>query len=271
MKTINTEELKQIQFDILMAFHTFCVEKDLEYSLAAGTLLGAVRHKGYIPWDDDIDICMTRPNYDKFIRSFNGSFPHYYVAAPELDWNYYAPYANVCDDRTLLLEGKNGHNGQEIGVKIDIFPVDGCTGNLMDYLDLCNKSFNYCEIMRLKRRALFPSPRVTAFAKLLVQKIVYGFIPYASLQKRIHNLCLKYPISTSPFVAQVAFDAIGFRVPKEMFDEYVDVEFEGKRFKAVKDYDTLLRVRYGDYMQLPPEEERVPHHGFTAFWKDGAD
>ena len=72
-------------------------------------------------------------------------------------------------------------------------------------------------------------------------------------------------------MAQVAFDAIGFRVPKEMFDEYVDVEFEGKRFKAVKDYDTLLRVRYGDYMQLPPEEERVPHHGFTAFWKDGAD
>ena len=153
MKTISTEELKRIQLDILLVFHDFCIENGLEYSLFAGTLIGAVRHKGYIPWDDDIDICMTRPNYEKFIHSFNGHFPNYYVAAPELDWNYYAPYANVCDNRTLLLEGKNGHNGQEIGVKIDIFPIDGCTSSLTGYLELCKQSFNWNEIMRLKRRA----------------------------------------------------------------------------------------------------------------------
>ena len=89
MKAILPEELNVIQLDILDDIHQFCVNNNIRYSLAFGSLIGAIRHHGYIPWDDDIDIMMPRPDYDVFINSFNGAYKHLVVAAPELDWNYY--------------------------------------------------------------------------------------------------------------------------------------------------------------------------------------
>ena len=126
MKKIETEELKRIQVDILKDIHEFCSINNIHYSLAYGTLLGAIRHQGYIPWDDDIDIMMLRSDYEKFIHTFPGSFKHLSICAPELDLNYYAPYANVWDNRTILDEGINNadHRGKTIGIKIDVFPID---------------------------------------------------------------------------------------------------------------------------------------------------
>ncbi len=124
MKEIEIEELKRLQVDMLKCIDDFCVSNGIKYSLSSGTLIGAVRHQGYIPWDDDIDIMMLRDDYDRFVQMFNGSYSHLSLLAPELDWGYYAPYANVFDNRTLLQEGNNGHRGMQLGVKIDIFPID---------------------------------------------------------------------------------------------------------------------------------------------------
>lgn len=104
MKHIDIDELKQIQFDILVAVHDFCVEHDLKYTLAFGTLLGAVRHKGYIPWDDDIDIAMCRKDYDFFVSHFNGTSDFYKVYDIRTDEDYVYGFAKVADTRTVLVE-----------------------------------------------------------------------------------------------------------------------------------------------------------------------
>ena len=267
MKEIGIEELKKLQLEILLSVHSFCICRGIEYSLAAGTLIGAVRHKGYIPWDDDVDIIMTRPNFDKFIKTFNGYNNHLTVISPEINWDYYAPYANVYDNRTLLLEGHNGHRGVEIGVKIDVFPIDGMPGSVMEYYRICRLVYKNNLIMWMKRLML-PSAFSFHSLRILFGKMRYSFRSYQSLQKEIHDECTKYGYSCATFAGALTWDPIAFKLPRELFDEYVNVEFEGHQLRAIKEYDWFLKQRYGNYMHLPPENQRIPHHGFTAYWKD---
>ena len=267
MKEIGLEELKKLQLEILLAVHDFCKANEIEYSLAAGTLIGAVRHKGYIPWDDDVDICMTRPNYDKFLRTFNGSHQNYHVLAPELNWDFYAPYANVCDNRTLLVENGLSHRSVEVGVKIDIFPIDGCSDNRFEFFAQCQKLMKLNAIMFYKRC----QPKLSfslLYFKTFLHKVSVAFRYYSSLQKEIHAEATKYDYSKSEFAALMVFEPIAFKPPRQIFDEYIDIEFEGYLLRTIKEYDLFLRLRYGDYLRLPPKELQVPHHGFTAYWKD---
>ena len=117
---MNLGDIQRVSIEILQEIDNFCQKNSIRYSLGYGGLIGAIRHKGCIPWDDDIDIIMPRPDYRRLLNEFNGYFPELEVYAPELDWNYYAPYANVCDTRTILKEGRNGHRKTELGIKIDI-------------------------------------------------------------------------------------------------------------------------------------------------------
>lgn len=266
MREIDIEELKQLQLQILISVDAFCKANGIEYSLAAGTLIGAIRHKGYIPWDDDIDICMTRPNYDRFLKSFNGAYDHLHVLAPEITMNYYAPYANVCDKRTILDEGKNGHHGIEIGVKIDIFPIDGVSRDLQEYRKMCNKAYKYIRILSIKNLILHKMNTRTKI-KAVIGKVLYMFSSYHSLQDKIHRLALENGYLESDFASLVVFDPIAFRAPRIVFDTYEDIVFEEYSFRTVKEKDLFMRLRYGDYMKLPPEDQRIPHHGFTAYWK----
>lgn len=268
MKKISLEELKQIQLEILIKVHKFCMCKGIDYTLGYGTLIGAIRHKGYIPWDDDIDIQMTRPNYDKFLATFNGYYPELQVFAPELDWDYYAPYANVCDKRTILYEGSIGHNGQTIGVKIDIFPVEGCPTDHSIYQKISKESTVYNALMSYKRRTLSDCLEGSIFKKCAKICLWLGLhiIPYSYLQKRVYKLSTRYLYDEMDMVAELSFVPFKSALHKEVFNEYIDGEFEGHTLKIVKHYDVLLRHIYGNYMQLPPEEQRVPHHSFEAYW-----
>lgn len=261
MREIGIEELKRIQLDMLLSIHDFCMNNGIDYSLAAGTLIGAIRHKGYIPWDDDVDILMTRPNYDKFLKSFNGYKKHLEVIAPELNWNYYAPYANVFDNRTILFEGNNGHRGIDIGIKIDIFPIDGAPNNPSKYMDLCDSIYFYNRLLFIKRHKGLS-------LKHLIGKLFLLPVSYTVIQKRIHKLSLIYDYCRSDLACLLVFDPIAFRAPRSIFENYTNIEFEGHEFMTVKDYDLFMILRYGDYMKLPPIEEQIPTHNFSAYWKD---
>lgn len=269
MKEIGLEELKRLQVEILLKVHQFCQDNGIDYSLDSGTLLGAVRHRGYIPWDDDIDVIMPRPHYDKFLRSFNGCFEDLYVLAPELDWNYYAPYANVCDRRTLLLEDDMGHNNMEIGVKIDIFPVDACPDDYDSYLSLYSKLHKLHFELIAKRVKLghYAFTNFRAFCGLSLWRLRSMGRSYAEIQKELCRLSTGLDYDTCSHATIFAFPADPLYLNKSVFESFVDMDFEGYKFKGIQDYDAYLTAMYGDYMQLPPESERVCHHGFSAFWK----
>ena len=271
MKEIKQEELLKLQVEILQKVDHFCRVNSIPYTVYGGTCIGAVRHKGYIPWDDDIDIAMTRSNYERFIHSFNGHIENLELYAPELDWNYYAPYANVCDKRTFLDEGLNGHNGMSIGVKIDVFPIDATPTDTEEYLSnvkLVNKYWHQLSAKRYNLRLAWKGSK-RSWLSHLKEKLLLSFISYSSIQKKIRNIAVRYANEATDKVALVCyhFDR-DTRCSKSVFDEYIDVPFENITVSMMKGYDECLTQFYGDYMKLPPEEQRVPHHGFTAYWKD---
>lgn len=271
MKLMSFEEVLKLQVDILAKVDSFCREQSISYTVDGGTCIGAVRHKGYIPWDDDIDIAMTRPNYDRFIHSFNGRFKELVLYAPELNWDYYAPYANVCDNRTVLNEGANGHRGMSIGVKIDIFPIDGVATDLNLYHK--NKTilkilWHLLLIKRYDLKGLWPQKKFV-FLKYLLIKVFSSPLRYGFIQRKIHSLATSYPFDSSKFVEDFVMPwPHDVRCSHQAFDEYIMTDFEDISVSILSGYDEYLTKLYGDYMQLPPEEKRINHHHFEAYWKD---
>ncbi len=274
MKEIGLEELKELQLDILQKVHQFCCANNIRYSLAAGTLLGAIRHKGYIPWDDDIDILMPRPDYEKFLGIFNGSYPELEVLAPELDWNYYAPYANICNKRTILKEGALNHRNKELGVKIDVFPIDGVPDDPEDYKLYDSKMKRSLQKISYKKWTIRDFKKAwrdnkKGFLILILNYSLICFTKFAKLQKKHHDLAVRYPFEHSKYADNTVFNTSQNlkRVERSYFENYITVPFENYTFFVLKEYDSYLRVIYGDYMQMPPEDQRIPHHDFYACWK----
>lgn len=271
MRIMTTEECKQTMLDILIKIDSFCRQNNIEYFLEGGTAIGAIRHKGYIPWDDDIDIAMTRPNYERFIHTFGGAFNHLDLYAPELDANYYASYANVCDNRTFLKEDLFDHRGYDIGVKVDIFPIDACE----DDIKVCNR-WHYVvrfidNILSRRHRNMEYTwkHKKLNYITCMIVRIISSPIKYRTWMHWLLKIVTRCDYSTANYAyhASLPYKKVT-RCPKKVFEEYVDVEFEEHMVRHLKDYDTHLRTIFGDYMQLPPVEERVGHHGYTAYWKD---
>lgn len=271
MREIGIEELKKIQLDILQEVHDYCETEGIRYFLSYGTMLGAIRHGGYIPWDDDIDIEMTRPDYMRFIQSFNGKHPYLKVLSPELDWGYYAPYANVIDTRTILHEDGISHRGEEVGIKIDIFPVDGMPSDDAKARETFRQLVHMNAALRLKRIPLMEDfSRAMGFGKIKVlgKWLFVKLIPYKLLQRRISSMATSWPFEEASYAGCWAFSWSFVRLRKEKFERYRRIKFEGREFWTLDDTHTFLQMKYGNYMQLPPEEQRVNHHRFKAWWKD---
>lgn len=264
-KQIDVNELKQIQLDLLCDIHKFCVNNKIMYSLAFGTLLGAVRHKGYIPWDDDIDILMRREDYERFVKEYHHEY--YSIADTNTIKGYYLPFAKVCDTRTILKE-KTTQN-VPIGVYVDVFPVD----NIPDSESELDKMFTSKKILNvihnLKIVAIDKERSILKNLILILSYIILSVIPISYVVSRMKSISTKYRnIATKrKAVFAVANNKRKWILPAKIYDEYSEIGFEGKMYMAVKDVEKYLSAMYGDYMQLPPEEKRVSHHSFKAYWK----
>lgn len=278
MKQIDIEELKQLQCDILYKIHIFCHENNIKYSLAYGTLLGAVRHKGYIPWDDDVDIMMLRADYDRFIYNFSGAYPELSICAPELDLDYYTPYCNVWDNRTKLYENVcdnieyDKHRGFDIGVKIDVFPIDAVPSGSKQCLFVRTKILNALRWASSRPLSFYLRSKINILFKIefCFFKFVSMFFGYKKIQKMIISFGRDYnsKLKDSDRVDMVVFDYKKRDFSKKGFDHCMELPFEKFVFKAISNYDEYLSASYGDYMKLPPKDQQVPHHGFKAYWKD---
>ncbi len=265
MKTIDTNELKTIQLKILDKVDDFCQANGINYFLTYGTLIGAVRHKGYIPWDDDIDIGMLREDYDKFVATFNGFHEDYTLHSSEGEKWYPLPFAKVGFNKSVLQE-ENEMLKQNIGVNIDVFPFDRLPSNKLRAKIVRLKAKLLRNMITLK--GMVPNKDRTLTKRILLRVLKFVLLPFSGsalvgMQIRNATACKEKSNSVAPLVWEW-WQTNDIETEKL---EPCKMVFEGKEYLAPVGYDQWLRGKYGDYMQLPPEEKRVSHHRFTAYYK----
>jgi len=270
MKQINSDDQKPIILDILKDIDMFCNKNNIRYSLGYGTLLGAVRHKGFIPWDDDIDILMPRPDYNRFINLFkteNDNNDRKFVTINNYTFTegYYYPYVKVTDERTLVIE----NNSKDIckGLFVDIFPIDGLPenqDNAIKFIDKCKKIKDIWSLKMLK----LSNCRWTGKIYNLILKTRYSFLPLKDVVAKIDKTAQSYDYDSSNYVGAPAW---GYthrdRFEKKLFEDYTKLSFEGYEFWSISNYELYLTQIYGDYMKLPPIEQQKNYHGFTCYWR----
>lgn len=263
MREIDLNEVKEIQIAILDKVHEFCIKNDITYFLSCGSLLGAVRHGGYIPWDDDIDLFMPRDCYERFINIYNGEENGTRLRTIFTDNQYYYPFAKVEDVNTILVEKLP--EKMEIGVNIDIFPVDGVPDN--SFL----KKVYFAKIKMIRN---LPKLKLASLNKkrTFLKQFAIKCFKYILRNRTLRDFakCLDSSIdkanNTSSYVCNITASRSCFM--RESIMGTVEVTFEGKRYRTMIGYDDYLTMTYGrNYMQLPPKEKQVSHHVFQAFYK----
>ena len=253
-KQVTSEEIKKIQLEMLDEIDAFCRQHDIRYSLAFGTLLGAIRHKGYIPWDDDVDIIMPLPDMLRFKQEFKSEKLKYC----DIDTKPYYEY-HFSRIAYLPTYSQQGLIVKSYGVSIDLYPVVGMADSkekiecfLQDIQPLYKKRL---KMMAWRKRMI----------KRLPLKNIWGF---ENTMRKFHDVIL----DSYPYDGAVNFLHAGSvrRVnifEYDVFDKMTDVEFEGHVYQSVGDYHKYLTHCFDDYMQLPPEDQRHPYHGFVYYWK----
>ena len=272
MRELSLENMKEIELRTLGEIDAICRENGFRYSLCGGTLLGAVRHKGFIPWDDDIDIFMPRKDYDAFVKYCVENETPFSLLCTETNKNYGYIYAKAIAKETVIVERAANRCNLELGVFVDVFPLDGMGHDLESAKKNFNKARFYRELLvawnwkkffRSKTRSIVYEPIRLAFF------LLSRFARPDKLIEKIQSSARKIDFDTSVYAGNLG-GTYRFRETMEtaVQNQFVEMEFEGKSFFGIKDYHSYLTNLYGNYMQMPPEEKRVTHHNFDAYYKD---
>lgn len=252
---VKIREVQKIELEILLEFDRICKEEGLAYQLFSGTLLGAIRHQGFIPWDDDIDVAMMRKDYEIFLRIAQVNLGYdYFLQTTETDPNYVNPFAKIRKNGTVFKEKMVKDVDMHHGVYMDIFPMDYVKpGKKIGYLQL--SLLTYFRDIK-KHRAQGIREKESFFQRRLSDAVVDRGIK-ASL-----NLFSK---RGTDHISDLVFNNTkelydDFALSKETFETLIIGDFEGYSFPIPKNYDEELRIYYGDYMTLPRKEDQDPHH-----------
>lgn len=275
MNVIDITEQKKIALDILIFFADFCKQKSLKYFLAYGTLIGAIRHKGFIPWDDDIDIVMPRKDYEFLIHNFP-EHPYYKIMSNDINPHYGKLFAVINDIRTVKKEKLSRKRSVgTVCVNIDIFPIDFLPDSPTEQIELLSKVRQIENKLACLTYAFGRGRTLQSTIKKNIGICIFRLLELldiTSTQKLAeqHQKLLRsyHNTATAGCVANTGFNGIKEFMPRKCFEEQIDVSFEEHTFNAPKEYDLILRTIYGDYMQLPPVEKRVSHHSNICYWKD---
>ena len=277
MKTLQLSELQKFSLEILVDVADFCKNNNIRYSLAYGTLLGAVRHKGFIPWDDDIDIIMPREDYLKFRNLYNSN-KFNFIDSSKID-DCFIAFGRVCDMKRTITHSYIPWHGKSIqtGVWIDIFPIDSVPDEIDDFK-------RYYETLTLLQKHTSKLRKIHAGESdrfSLIRQIwaatMKSLNPRFAIQRPEDIVGYINEIislgnakwATSSHVSQVTC-ATNIREWFEAayFQKYTSLEFEGKKFMVLSEYNKILSIMYGDYMKLPPKNKRKPLQGYIKFfWK----
>lgn len=263
---ITSEQLtrmKQIELDMLKAFISCCKDLNLSYYLVGGTALGAVRHGGFIPWDDDIDVGMRRKDYEIFVKQGQQYLPDYYfIQHRESDPAILINYTKIRDSRTTFIESSLKNFAINHGIFIDVFPLDYCPEDVDRQLEIRKR----LRLLNLRIRQEYTLPEenrgsaVMEIGRLLAGKALK--LKYWDVRKALDE---REVLMTACHDSNLLVNYCGAYGAKEIIQAEwlgrgLEVKFEGETVVIPSMYDDYLTHIYGDYMKLPPEEKRVSHH-----------
>lgn len=264
MHRLTLKEIHALELEMLDSVVAHCRANGIRYSLCGGSLLGAVRHNGFIPWDDDIDIMMPRDDYERFISTYSDSTGHFQLLSYATTPHYHAAYVKICDTRTTYET-----HYHRMGINIDIFAVDGTPAP--DEAEAYIQHFiKLQERVICKRTPDFQSGHILKeVVKYLGKSILYPGTRHKYIE-RYEQFYNSHPLDSSAYGCTLGiFSHYGMRelMPAYVFLEYTELPFEGRMVSCTKHYHQYLNSLYGDYMQLPPEEQRNQRHYKEAYWK----
>ena len=272
-RELTADEYKSEVKRILKYFHDFCQNHGLKYYIAYGSLIGTIRHQGFIPWDDDIDVLMLREDYEKLISLMNELDEEYYILSSTTSQYYYNNFARFCSD-SCILKLKGAERIDNLGAFVDIFILDNVP------LDEKERGLYYQELKAAKEDVMYSLPiqyyftcsyrRIIKYCINVPRRIKCRFIIGTAKLKERRDLLLKKYRDQDVGLYACLFDTPNdtLRVQKSEINTFSEYPFEDIKVNVPNGFDTILRRQYGDYMELPREEERVSHHHFTPFWKD---
>jgi|GEM_PF-317952 len=278
LATSNGETQKEHLIQILLTFDAFCKEHGLKYYLSGGTLLGAIRHHGFIPWDDDVDVNMPRPDCEKLMELSGGRIGPYVLVPMNYRLNYHTYYWKLYDETMLVSKrSKEGIAGKVYPIFIDIFAIEGLpdteeeTTNHYNLLKKVREPASYIWANKVPQLEHFKGRKSAKKRQLRKRQEYIKEMETKDPQQLFDDVLAvhkKYPFETSEYVGVMGTN-VHFEVERVKKADYlpqVDVEFEGHLFKAPANYDTYLRQLYGDnYFGLPPVRSRVSNHGHVPF------
>lgn len=273
LRIISIDKEKIIQLNILNTIREFCNSHRIRYYLLYGTLLGAVRHKGFIPWDDDIDIGMLREDYNRFFSCFNqlSKDENSKYEAINIDTNskYYLPMGKVIDRGTVLIEEVNVDF--PLGVFVDVFPIDYLPESKRKCVEIVREIGFFERLLAYKQ--CFWSEKYSLIKNLFHFGMKALLLPFSSnrICKWINSLASTHGNENSKYIGSIVLGIYGEKGiwNREDFDneKLVVKEFEGKEHPVPCGYDHVLCRIYDDYMTLPPKEKQVSHHKNNAYWR----
>lgn len=270
---MTTKEVQCVLLDILKDVHRFCVDNKINYSLSGGTLLGAIRHNGFIPWDDDADIQMPRPDYERFIHSYR-SERGYKLFSHEIDKNIRLRITKICEmDYTYVDQGPYKWVDEAVGVPLDVIPVDGAPDNRKDAEKHLKKLERYTKILNsiCVKRASFKDIRYYKTKdkkiKFVIKKLLSPFVSDNYIQKFI-DYQKSFDFNKCSYFMASPHYKMGEWHPRKNMGTYFLHKYEDTELYVMQGYDENLRGPYGDYMQIPPVEKRRVAHDYNLFyWK----
>lgn len=268
---LTTEQVRKMQLkglQMTMFFDEFCKKHNLLYYFCGGCCIGAIRHKGFVPWDDDVDVFMPRDDYEK-LKELWVDTPEYSIQYTTKDFLTENQFLTICDNNTTFIKTYQKDLDMNHGLVLDVLPLDGCpTGWRRKIQKLWALLYSLFIVGK--------APENHGKAIYLVGKFLLALAKPKSWRYRIWRFCERkmsqYPISECAYITELCAGPHYMKneYKKEWFEKAVRVEFEGQLLPIPVGYDGYLRMAFGDYMQLPPEEKRVCHHEFEVVDMDNS-
>ena len=263
MDKTTLRKVQLVQLEIAKEVKRVCEKNNIRYFLTAGTLLGAIRHKGFIPWDDDLDIAMLKEDYDRFVEVAPNSFkPEYELQTWHTDNSFPNEFAKVRKKGTLYIEGKAGPE-KKVGIYVDIIVYINFPDDEAEIIKTHNKmlALHRLLLMKCKYRPWYDNGAINWKKRIgyLYYQFIALFFSYTQLVKRFETIQNQYPNNTTNLHGMIESRKFSL-LKREWYNTVIEVPFEDNVFPIPKGYDGYLTTVYGNYMQLPPKNERENRH-----------